>query len=165
MSGRRQRTAGGQGAAPAPVNDLPPLAFILQALFWRLLDSALTPFRLAYSLSVRFFGTTGPPAFHVILLLSLLPLISIWSLGAGLVVRSWIPTGWKQVVYLQYGAGQAPFADIVLPTLSSDQAYDIALELVMPLHAKNTELGASSPTSSGFSDILNSDRSTSTPHP
>jgi hypothetical protein len=107
----------------------------------RLFDVALIPFRFALALSQKFLGGTGPPAFHFVLLLSLLPLIGIWSLGAGLVVRSWIPQGWKQVIYLQYGQGQPPFADIILPTLTADQQYDITLELVMPLHAKNTELG------------------------
>lgn len=135
MSGRRPQ------AGATTYNDLPPFSVIGQALFWRAFDIALAPFRLAYAISVQIFGKTGPPAFHVVLLFALVPLIGIWSLGAGLVVRSWIPQGWKQVVYLQYGQGQAPYADVILPTLSTDHAYDIMLELVMPLHAQNTELG------------------------
>lgn len=140
MSGRRSQTTGGPPRA-ATMNELPPLSFLLQALFFRLLDFALTPFRIAYALALGFVGATGPPAFHMLLLSSLVPLIAVWSLGAGLVVRSWIPTGWKQVVYLQYGTGETPYADFAVPILAAGQAYDIALELVMPLHAKNSDLG------------------------
>lgn len=141
---------------PRPANNVPyngpsPLLTIVQILGQRALDIALAPFRLFYAISMKFLGTTGPPVFHVVLLMSLVPLIGFWSLGAGLVVRSWIPTGWKEVVYLQYGNGQAPYADITLPTLSADQPYDISLELVMPLFAKNTDLGELTSFDTGFS--------------
>lgn len=123
-------------------NGIPTPSVVFRLVASRVLEVALIPLKLAFGFAQKFLGQTGPPAFHVILLLSLLPLIGIWSLGAGLVVRSWIPKGWKQIIYLQYGQGQPPYADIILPTLSSGQQYEITLDLVMPLHAKNTELGA-----------------------
>lgn len=132
-----RRPAQGSPAA----NGIPTISVLIRTVAIRLFEIALIPFKLAFALSQRFLGQTGPPAFHFVLLLSLLPLIGIWSFGAGLVVRSWIPQGWKQVIYLQYGQGQPPYADIALPALAADQQYDITLELVMPLHVKNTELG------------------------
>ncbi|KAF8314311.1 hypothetical protein DL93DRAFT_2058395, partial [Clavulina sp. PMI_390] len=139
MGGRRPGPAPGRATA----NDLPSLSVILRALTLRLLDIALTPLRVLYSITQSVVGKTGPPIVHLALIGTLLPLIAFWSLGAGLVVRSWVPTGWRQVAYLQYGtsAGSAPWADVQLPALNGNQPYDISVELVLPLHSKNTELG------------------------
>jgi hypothetical protein len=132
-------------ARTAPSSDIPPASIIFRALAARLLDLALAPVRISIAIASRFAGATAPPTFHILVLASLVPFIGLSSLGAGLVVRSWIPTGWKQVLYLQYGTGPeslAPFADLNLPTLATDTPYDINLELVMPHFAKNSELGA-----------------------
>lgn len=134
MSERSRRSQRSATAAP-------PLLQVFQLIAQSAIQLFIAPFRIFSSVLSSLLGTTGPPVFHLVVIFALIPLIGLWSLGAGLVVRSWIPKGWHEVVYLQYGNGQAPYADIMIPTLSSGQPYDISLELVMPLHAKNTELG------------------------
>lgn len=103
------------------------------------------PVRLGFRIIAPLVGKAAPPTFHLLLLSSLVPLLALYSFGAGLVIRSWIPTGWKEVVYLQYGASDsksaAPFGDLTLPALAANQPYDIYLELVMPHHARNSDLG------------------------
>lgn len=135
MSGRSQRAQGTEQSAT------PPLLQIFQILVRNTFQIFLIPVRVFSSVLSSLMGTAGPPLFHLVVIFALIPLIALWSLGAGLVVRSWMPQGWKQVVYLQYGNGQAPYADIALPSLSNGQPYDISLELIMPLHAKNIQVG------------------------
>lgn len=120
---------------------LKPVFTIFEAATLRVFRIALYPINLVLNLFKRFFIVTAPPVFHLLLLSSLVPFLGISSFGAGLVIRSWIPVGWKEVVYLQYGDDAAPYAEIRLPTLSKDQPYDVALEMVVPLDTRNFALG------------------------
>jgi len=72
---------------------------------------------------------------------SLIPFLALSSFSAGLLIRSWVPTGWSEVVHLHYGEGGPPYAEFQLPELSQILPYDISLELILPLFAKNIELG------------------------
>ena len=102
----------------------------------------MLPFTLVRNFLIGVFRVSAPPAFHIFLLVSLIPFLAFSSIGAGLVIRSWIPTGWSEVVHLRYGEGQQPYAEFQLPELSQALPYDISLELILPLFANNVELGA-----------------------
>ncbi|TFY77636.1 hypothetical protein EWM64_g6377 [Hericium alpestre] len=67
------------------------------------------------------------------------PLLSKQSAGA--YVWSSVAVSWEAPLYLQYGEGRPPFADVVLPSLSTSQPYDISLDLVVPATDTNYNLG------------------------
>lgn len=52
---------------------------------------------------LRVARASAPPIFHTILLLSLFPPLLFFSLSAGVATRRWVPRGWSEVAYLQYG--------------------------------------------------------------
>lgn len=120
----------------------PPLSFLLRALLLRVLQILMLPFTIVLNFVTRVLRVTAPPAFHIFLLASLIPFLALSSLSAGLLIRSWVPTGWSEVVHLHYGEGGPPYAEFQLPELSQILPYDISLELILPLFAKNLELGA-----------------------
>lgn len=63
--------------------------------------------------------------------------------------RAWVPDiGVHRRIWLQYGHDVPPFADVALTTadgarsiFAEDQAYDVNLDLVVPLSAANIDLG------------------------
>ncbi|EJD55070.1 hypothetical protein AURDEDRAFT_155305 [Auricularia subglabra TFB-10046 SS5] len=70
----------------------------------------------------------------------LLPLLALFSLGAGWMVWSSVPGGWKETIYLQYGDG-IPHGEVFLRNLVADQAYSISFHLLVPSSPSNIELG------------------------
>ena len=117
-------------------------AFPLRAIVSRFLAIVLTPFFGAAQVATHYAKRSASPMLHVALLSILIPFLGISSLGAGVIINRWIPTGWTQPIYLQYGdVGRAPHAEASLPELSSSQPYDLSLQLVLPHFAKNAELG------------------------
>ena len=46
-----------------------------------------------------------PPALHILIFLCMLPIFGMFSISAGVLVAKWIPEGWTEPVFLQYGCG------------------------------------------------------------
>jgi len=120
----------------------PPTANLLRTVAARLVGAVFAPFEAAAQAAKHSAKQSASPVLHLALLSILIPFLGISSFGAGLIINSWIPTGWKEQIYLQYGdVGRAPYAEVMLPELSSSHPYDISLQLVLPHFAKNAELG------------------------
>ena len=51
----------------------------------------------------RFVRFTLPPTLHIVLFLSLLPALLFFSVSSGVLVARWLPSGWVEPVFLQYG--------------------------------------------------------------
>ncbi|KIK78990.1 hypothetical protein PAXRUDRAFT_834327 [Paxillus rubicundulus Ve08.2h10] len=73
--------------------------------------------------------------------LSLIPVIVLSSMFSGWYVWKNVAVGWEIPVYLQYGDGVSPYAELSLPPLSATQPYDISLHLVVPASEANFALG------------------------
>ncbi|KAJ7071169.1 hypothetical protein C8F01DRAFT_1109398 [Mycena amicta] len=82
-----------------------------------------------------------PYALPLFVSLSFLPLILFLSASAGWVVWQSAAVSWRAPLYLQYGDGLAPNARAHLPTLVSQQRYDISLDLQVPNVDTNFALG------------------------
>jgi hypothetical protein len=107
-------------------------AFLLRSLHISLLP-ILIPIRIAQA--------SAPPIFHTFLLLLLIPPLFFLSLSSGFAARRWIPQGWSEVAYLQYGDGVPPYAHIDIPSLSTGQPYEISAHFVVPVSDSNLNLG------------------------
>jgi Putative adipose-regulatory protein (Seipin) len=121
--------------------ELPPFPVLLRALRLRVLKILTLPFTIVLNSFTNVFRVVAPLTFHIFLLASLIPFLAVSSIGVGLIIRSWISTEWTEVVHLHYGEGQPPYAEFQLPEFSQIP-FDISLELILPIFAKNTELGA-----------------------
>lgn len=69
-------------------------------------DTAINVIRilvLPITLPLRLLKASAPPALHIAIFLSLLPLLGILSISAGVLVSRWLPTGWVEPAFLQYG--------------------------------------------------------------
>ncbi|KAJ7487445.1 hypothetical protein B0H11DRAFT_1860466 [Mycena galericulata] len=73
--------------------------------------------------------------------LSFVPLIFFLSASAGWLVWRNAAVGWQAPLYLQYGDGVSPYAQVTLPPLVAQQRYDIALQLQVPNLEPNYALG------------------------
>ncbi|KAG8951631.1 hypothetical protein FRC04_005919 [Tulasnella sp. 424] len=105
---------------------------------------AITAFRIAVipiTLPLKLVKVSIPPALHLVIFLSLLPLLGLFSISAGILVAKWIPTGWSEQAFLQYGQGTTPFAYTVIRDLNTNQPYDISVQLVVPTSQANYDLG------------------------
>ncbi|KAF9515602.1 hypothetical protein BS47DRAFT_1341761 [Hydnum rufescens UP504] len=120
--------------------ELPPFPVLLRALRLRVLRILALPFTVVLNSFTNVLRVVAPLTFHIFLLASLIPFLAGTSIGVGLIIRSWISTEWREVVHLQYGEGQPPYAEFQLPEFSQIP-FDISLELILPVFAKNTELG------------------------
>lgn len=58
---------------------------------------------LPITLPLRVIKVSTPPALHIAIFVSLLPILGIFSISAGLLVARWLPTGWVEPTFLQYG--------------------------------------------------------------
>lgn len=65
--------------------------------------SAIRVLVLPITLPLRLVKVSLPPALHIGILISLIPLLGIFSISAGVLVARWLPTGWNEQVFLQYG--------------------------------------------------------------
>ncbi|KAJ2919290.1 hypothetical protein MD484_g1146, partial [Candolleomyces efflorescens] len=70
-----------------------------------------------------------------------IPIILAISGFAGYVVWSNLSAKWETPIYLQYGDGIPPNAQLVVPSLHSQQQYDVSLHLVVPASESNLALG------------------------
>ncbi|KAF7800046.1 hypothetical protein EIP86_011289 [Pleurotus ostreatoroseus] len=70
-----------------------------------------------------------------------IPILVFFSLSAGWLVWRSIAVSWETNLYLQYGDGKPPYAQVQLPPLVSQQPYDISLHLIVPANTANYELG------------------------
>ncbi|KAG9003950.1 hypothetical protein FRB94_000515 [Tulasnella sp. JGI-2019a] len=96
---------------------------------------------LPITLPLRVLKFSAPPALHIAIFLSLLPILGIFSISAGVLVSRWLPSGWVEPTFLQYGQGSTPYAYTVLRNLKSGQPYDINVKLVLPTSRSNYDIG------------------------
>ncbi|KAG8906212.1 hypothetical protein FRB99_007357 [Tulasnella sp. 403] len=92
-------------------------------------------------LPLKLVKVTIPPALHIAIFLSLLPLLGLFSISAGYLVSKWLPSGWSEPVYLIYGRDPTPYAYTELKNLKHNQPYDISVHLTIPTSPSNYELG------------------------
>jgi len=83
----------------------------------------------------------SPQLIPLLICLGAIPILLFFSLVAGWSVWRSVPEGWQIPVYLIYGDGGPPYADFVLPDLSSNQAYDVSFHLRVPNAEANFALG------------------------
>ncbi|KAH7885915.1 hypothetical protein F5I97DRAFT_1876383 [Phlebopus sp. FC_14] len=95
------------------------------------------PLRLAISL-MRPIGLQLVP---LAVCLALVPVVVILSVFSGWYVWRNVAVGWEANLYLQYGDGVSPYAEISLPPLVAAQPYDMSLHLVLPASPSNYALG------------------------
>ncbi|KAF8634480.1 hypothetical protein AX15_000920 [Amanita polypyramis BW_CC] len=101
--------------------------------------------RSSYSLiltsGVDTVRTYAPHIIPLVVCAFLIPLIVVVSILAGWSVWKNASISWEAPLYLQYGDGLQPYAQIPLPPLVSQQRYDISVQLVVPLTESNVALG------------------------
>ncbi|KAG1749847.1 putative adipose-regulatory protein-domain-containing protein [Suillus paluster] len=83
----------------------------------------------------------APRLIPLFVCLALIPVIIIFSLFSGWYVWKNVAVGWESPLYLQYGDGISPYAEISLPSLAPSQPYDISMHLVIPASEANFALG------------------------
>ncbi|KAH6916870.1 hypothetical protein BKA70DRAFT_1555472 [Coprinopsis sp. MPI-PUGE-AT-0042] len=83
----------------------------------------------------------APQIVPVLVCVFLIPLILSLSGFAGYAVWSSLSKGWEIPLYLQYGEGVSPYADILVQDLHVKQRYDVSLHLKVPALESNLELG------------------------
>ena len=112
-------------------------------------DSDLSPFmrlilslvRLVQGFAAQALGFLASRLAPVVIFISLIPVLLVLSSVAGLYVWRSIATDWAVPLYLQYGEGTSPYAEVALPGLSPYQHYDFSLHLVVPALEENYALG------------------------
>ncbi|KAI0051650.1 hypothetical protein FA95DRAFT_1533918 [Auriscalpium vulgare] len=103
---------------------------------------ALTaPVRLAFALLGLAVRPVAAQLIPAAVLLFLIPLLIAPALFAGIYVWTSVPTGWTQPLYLVYGDGQPPYAEVPLSDISVVHPYDISLHLDVPATDANYALG------------------------
>ncbi|EMD42159.1 hypothetical protein CERSUDRAFT_110697 [Gelatoporia subvermispora B] len=90
---------------------------------------------------VRLFRPVGPQLVPLVVFLAAIPVIVFLSFTAGWIVWRSIAVGWETEVFLQYGDGMPPYAEVALPNLSPHQPYDISAHFVVPASESNLVLG------------------------
>ncbi|KAG1908248.1 uncharacterized protein F5891DRAFT_992243 [Suillus fuscotomentosus] len=99
----------------------------------------------AISNTIRFimnlFRPVAPQLIPLFVCLALIPVIILFSLFSGWYVWKNVAVGWESSLYLQYGDGISPYAEISLPSLVPSQLYDISMHLVIPASEANFALG------------------------
>lgn len=99
----------------------------------------------AVSSAIRFimnlFRPVAPQLIPLFVCLALIPVIILFSLFSGWYVWKNVAVGWESPLYLQYGDGTSPYAEISLPSLAPSQPYDISMHLVIPASEANFALG------------------------
>ncbi|KAG1716006.1 hypothetical protein ID866_1171 [Astraeus odoratus] len=103
-------------------------------------DSAFTP-PAPFRLLIRLLRPLAPQLVPLFVLLALIPVIVFLSLFSGWYVWNNVAVGWETQIYLQYGDGIPPYAELLLPELSASHPYDVSLHLVLPASDANFGLG------------------------
>ncbi|KAJ2932751.1 hypothetical protein H1R20_g4340, partial [Candolleomyces eurysporus] len=91
--------------------------------------------------TASFLRPYAPQIVPVVVCTFFIPIILAISGFAGYVVWSNLSTKWETPIYLQYGDGTPPNAQFVVPSLHSQQQYDVSLHLVVPASESNLALG------------------------
>ncbi|KZP10541.1 hypothetical protein FIBSPDRAFT_801111 [Athelia psychrophila] len=107
-------------------------------------DVLLAPVRFSGAVAAKGVGYIRPIVPQLVSLsvcLLLVPLLVLFSALSGWYVWKNIAIGWNIPVYLHYGDGIPPYAEIQLPRLSAQQPYNIFLHLNVPATESNFALG------------------------
>jgi Putative adipose-regulatory protein (Seipin) len=119
------------------------------------------PLRLLHSISSTSIATLRPYApqiIPVLICVLFIPLVILFSVFAGFVVWRSVAVDWETLIHLQFGCvlslssthqtveqtdsdGVSPYAIVPLPTLVSQQHYDISLRMTIPATESNYALG------------------------
>ncbi|KAF8349761.1 putative adipose-regulatory protein-domain-containing protein [Amanita rubescens] len=91
--------------------------------------------------SFNAFRAYAPQIVPLIVCTLLIPLVLVISLLAGWLVWKNASVSWEVPIYLQYGDGSQPYAQVWLPSLVLQQRYDISVQLDIPLTESNLALG------------------------
>ncbi|RPD64980.1 hypothetical protein L227DRAFT_650115 [Lentinus tigrinus ALCF2SS1-6] len=89
----------------------------------------------------RLFRPLAPHLVPLAVFSATLPLILLLSIASGYLVWKSVAVSWETELFLQYGDGGTPFAEVVLANLGAQQPYDISLHLVVPANEANVALG------------------------
>lgn len=92
-------------------------------------------------LFIRLLRPFAPQLVPLLVFLALIPIVVSLSLFSGWYVWRNVAVSWKTEVYLQYGDGVPPYAEVSLPQLSPSHPYDISLHLLVPASDANLALG------------------------
>ncbi|KAG0696024.1 putative adipose-regulatory protein-domain-containing protein [Suillus ampliporus] len=84
---------------------------------------------------------SAPQLIPLFVCLALIPIIILFSLFSGWYVWKNVAVGWESPLFLQYGDGSPPYAELSLPSLVPSQPYDISMHLVIPASEANFALG------------------------
>jgi len=106
-----------------------------------LLDALAKVFERFWKLIGRSLRQLSPQLVSLLVCLLAIPILALFSFVAGLLVWKNVPKGWSIPVYLQYGDGGSPYADLASKNLFSNQPYDISLHLTVPASEANYGLG------------------------
>ncbi|KAG2075060.1 hypothetical protein BDR04DRAFT_1091887 [Suillus decipiens] len=90
---------------------------------------------------MKLFRPIAPQLIPLFVCLALIPVIILFSLFSGWYVWKNVAVGWASPLYLQYGDGTSPYAEISLPSLAPSQPYDISMHLTIPASEANFALG------------------------
>ncbi|KAI0361174.1 hypothetical protein OH77DRAFT_1391809 [Trametes cingulata] len=104
----------------------------------------LHPIRLFVDLilaALRLVQPFAPQLVPLAVFSACIPLILFLSVGSGYLVWKSVAVGWETEIFLQYGDGPVPYAEVALPSVVAQQAYDISLHLVVPANEANFALG------------------------
>ncbi|PIL31563.1 hypothetical protein GSI_06265 [Ganoderma sinense ZZ0214-1] len=108
----------------------------------------------------RLFSPLAPHLVPLAVFSVTLPLIILLSIGSGYFVWKSIAVSWETELFLQYGDGGIPHAELALWNVAPNQAYDISLHLVVPANEANIALGnfmatltLSSPSNTTIADV------------
>ncbi|OSD03560.1 hypothetical protein PYCCODRAFT_1434461 [Trametes coccinea BRFM310] len=104
----------------------------------------LHPIRLGIDLllaALRLIQPLAPQLVPLLVFSISLPVILFLSVGSGYWVWKSVAVGWETEVFLQYGDGPVPFAEVALPSVVAQQPYDISLHLIVPANEANFALG------------------------
>ncbi|KAI6047757.1 putative adipose-regulatory protein-domain-containing protein [Pisolithus marmoratus] len=92
-------------------------------------------------LFIRLLRPFAPQLVSLLVFLALIPIVVSISLFSGWYVWRNVAVGWKTDIYLQYGDGVPPYAEVSLPQLSPNHPYDVSLHLLIPASDANFALG------------------------
>ncbi|KAK0198260.1 hypothetical protein F5146DRAFT_1018850 [Armillaria mellea] len=106
-------------------------------------QSSFASASIQYLLSVlsKSLKPFAPQLVPLAVFIFLIPLALCLSGLAGWIVWKNVAVSWETPLFLQYGDGLAPYAEISLPQLVSQQPYDVLLHLVVPATESNLALG------------------------
>ncbi|ETW86950.1 hypothetical protein HETIRDRAFT_240515, partial [Heterobasidion irregulare TC 32-1] len=90
---------------------------------------------------IRTVRPITPQLIPLAICLLLVPFLILLSGLSGVYVWRSVAVGWEVPLYLQYGDGLPPYAEVSLPTLSAVQPYDFTLRLDVPAIESNFHLG------------------------